>query len=188
MGALEPGETRPPFENIVGPVATSSVTYYGGGGRIFTQSSARPERGGGALGVLAVFNQWSSIEIFKNCTTMERGIVIEYLSPIPLIIDAQNYLVEGNAAPDGSDVVFTQFVTDRIQAFSGDTKRVAKFALAPQQFKDGPPAVPTTCDADQSCVKRYFGAPCTFDIDSGSFAPRCAICFVRTTSDNPGTV
>merc|ERR1712166_1385320 len=113
-----------------------------GQGRAFSQIVARPSKGAGAIGPLIVFNTWSRLDIEKNCEVIEQGGVIEYISPGPLIIPASTSFLEGYAAPDGSDLVFTEFVTDRIQAFSGDLKRVSKTSLPPQQFIDGPPQVP----------------------------------------------
>jgi len=197
----EDGQPFDVLPRFIGPVATSSSTFYGGDevekpddggpgsqyativGQSFTQTFSRPStvapdspNSKGALGPLTVFNQWNFVEIAKNCSTIKQGIVIEFISPEHLIIPAMNVFVEGNAAPDGSDVVFTRFVTDRVEAFSGDSKQVAKFAIAPDQFKDGPPEVPSSCSVGQSCRSRNSGNSCDTDRDCAFFCfPLCGM-------------
>jgi len=168
----------------VGPESSSSSAFYGlvtpssGGIDTFlvavTQTFARPSKGPGALGPVIAFTTYAVVGITKNCTVIEQGLVREYTSPGSLIIPAGSSFVEGNAAPDGSDLVFTEFDTDRITAFSGDSKRVAEFALPPPEFSNGPPNVPGSCDADQSCRSRSTGADCNVDRDCQFFCfPLC---------------
>jgi len=173
---------------IVGPESTSSTTYYGtnnaGLGRSFTQTVARTSQGPGALGAPEVINTWSELIIAKNCSVIEQGVVIEYLSPEHLIIpDRANFLF-GFAAPDGSDLVSTVIVTSRINAFSGEKKRVSKTALPPQQFIDGPPRVPQLCSAAQSCESKYEGVTCTDDDECRFFCfPFCEMSCLRRLGD-----
>jgi len=191
---------------FVGPVASSSSTFFGGTegekpddggpgsqyativGQSFTQSFLRSStefadspNSNFALGPLTVLNEWKFVEIAKNCTTIKRGRVFEFISPEHLIIPATDVFVEGNAAPDGSGEVFTRFSTDRVEAFSGDQQQVAKFALPPREFKDGPPEVPRSCSADQSCRSRNSGESCDTDRDCAFFCfPLCGMKCVRT--------
>jgi len=159
-----------------GPVSRSVTTFYGDNGQSFKRVV---QRGNTEVGPPIVINFWSSFLVNKNCSTLEEGIVFEFTSPVNVIFPADQYFVEGNVAPDGSSKVFTSFAIDQLEALSGDQVRVAKFALPPKEFINGPPDLPG-CDAEQSCVKQFEGENCNTNSDCRAICfPICDMFCVR---------
>jgi len=167
----------------VGPLATSGSSYYDGKGTVFSQVVVRSDMGIGALGPVGVLDVWGNYEVLKNCSQLLQASVARFrptaLTP-ELIIPATTLFVEGNVAPDGSDSVFTIFDTERVVAFSGDQKQVAKFAIPPENFEN-PPRLPT-CFASQSCSSQYEGEPCQQNKDCRiACFPECGMTCTRTS-------